>query len=195
MLLPTPCTSPVCVLPEGIRLNSRSEEEEGKWGREGTPLTTDPSTTVSFTDTSWDQMAKVMPWPAQRSEVGGGGVTEIFLPGDHNETQQVCSFKRTHGGGACIYPALLSPRWGFNSPPLVRLKPRRSSSSTLGSGLEVGPGKNLCRFSQFQNLHSQGHAEPPAGSLCLAKGCLQHIMSRSSKFSNKGANLKHSSCW
>lgn len=100
----------LCVLPEGIRLHGRSQKEEGKWGREGTPLPTDPSTTVSFTDTSWDQMAKVMPWPAQRSEVGGGGVTEIFLPGDHNEAQQVCSFKHTHGGGACIYPALLSPR-------------------------------------------------------------------------------------
>ncbi|XP_056886628.1 podocalyxin-like protein 2 [Takifugu flavidus] len=69
---------------QGIGLNGGGEEEE-----EGAPLTTHPSTTVSFTDTSWDQMAKVMPWPAQRSEVGGGGVTEIFLPGDHNEAQQV----------------------------------------------------------------------------------------------------------
>lgn len=85
-----------------------SQEEEGGWGREGTPPRggTPPRegtlpTTVSFTDTSWDQMAKVMPWPAQRSEVGGGGVTEIVLPGDHNEAQQVCSLRCTGGGGRC----------------------------------------------------------------------------------------------
>lgn len=102
--LPTPCASPVCVLPEGNGLDGESEsEEEEQWGWKGTPLTTDPSTTVSFMDTSWDQMAKVMPWPAQRSEVGGGGVTEIFLPGGRNEAQQVRSFTYTHRGRACSH--------------------------------------------------------------------------------------------
>lgn len=167
MPLPTPCTPPVCVLPVGIRLNGRSRKEEGEWGREGTPLPTDPSTTVSFTDSSWNQMAKVMPWPAQRSEVGGAGVTEIFLPGDHNEAQQVCSFKHTHGGGLDLYPALAGA---------LTLLHWSGFSSTLGRGLEVGTSKNLCRFSQLQNLHSQGHAEPPACSLCLARGCRQHIL-------------------
>lgn len=97
----------LCLLPEGIGLNGGGEEEE-----EGAPLTTHPSTTVSFTDTSWDQMAKVMPWPAQRSEVGGGGVTEIFLPGDHNEAQQVRSFEGTRGRSLSLpSPALWDVGW------------------------------------------------------------------------------------
>lgn len=94
----------VCVLLEGTRLNDRSETaEEEKWGRKRTALGTDSSTPVSFTDTSWDHMAKAMPWPAQRSEVGGSGVTEVFLPGGHyekrNEVQQVhaCSLCLARG--------------------------------------------------------------------------------------------------
>lgn len=81
-------------LLKGTGLNDRSEKaEEEKWGRKRTAVGTDSSTTVSFTDNSWDHVAKAMPWPAQRSEVGGGGVTEVFLPGGHyekmNEVQQV----------------------------------------------------------------------------------------------------------
>lgn len=89
----------VFVLLKGIRLNDRREEvEEKNWGKtekEETriiniiQLTTDPSTTVSITDTSSDLLEKSMALPAQRSEVGEGGVTEVFLPdSDFNEMKE-----------------------------------------------------------------------------------------------------------
>lgn len=75
---------------KGVRLNDRSEQvEEEKWGktekeetriRHIIPFTTDPLTTISFTNPSLDLLEKSMPLPAQRSEVRGGGVTEVFLP-------------------------------------------------------------------------------------------------------------------
>lgn len=82
----------VCVFLKGFGLKGRSEKaEEG--GRKRIPITTDASTTISFMDTSLDQLAKAMPWPAQRSEVRGAGVTEVVLPDGGfekvNEVQQV----------------------------------------------------------------------------------------------------------
>lgn len=71
----------LCLFLKGFGLNDRSEKaEKEKQGRKRIPLTTDPSTTTSFTDTSWDQRAKAVPWPAERSEVRGAGVTEDLLP-------------------------------------------------------------------------------------------------------------------
>ncbi|KAI3369259.1 hypothetical protein L3Q82_007513 [Scortum barcoo] len=84
---------------ERIGLMDRSEEvEEENWGkmdkeetriRHIVPLTTDPSTTIGFTDPSWDWLEKTTPLPAQRSEVKGGGVTEVFLPDSDFRAQQV----------------------------------------------------------------------------------------------------------
>ncbi|XP_051271146.1 podocalyxin-like protein 2 [Dicentrarchus labrax] len=84
---------------KGVGPNDRSEEEEeDEWGtvekeetmiRHIIPLTTDPSTTVSFTDASWDWLEKTTPLSAQRSQVRGGGVTEVFLPdGDFDELEE-----------------------------------------------------------------------------------------------------------
>ncbi|KAM9408150.1 uncharacterized protein podxl2 [Pholidichthys leucotaenia] len=86
---------------ERFRFKDRSEEEEDeeeKWRkmtREETrmrpiiPLTTDPSPTVGFTDPSWDWLEKT----TQRSEMKGGGVTEVFFPDSNfsgmEETKQV----------------------------------------------------------------------------------------------------------
>ncbi|XP_073323718.1 uncharacterized protein podxl2 [Pagrus major] len=86
---------------KGAGLNDRSEEvEEDRWGkmekeetriRPISPLTTEPSTTIGFTDSSWDWTT---PLPAQRSEVRAGGVTEVFVPGhdfdDMGQHQVVC---------------------------------------------------------------------------------------------------------
>ncbi|TMS18942.1 Podocalyxin-like protein 2 [Larimichthys crocea] len=86
---------------KGVGLSDRSDEvEEEEWRKmekEGIrhiiPLTTDPSATVGFTDPSWDWLDKTTPQPAQRSEVRGGGITEVFLPDsdfdDMEEPQQV----------------------------------------------------------------------------------------------------------
>lgn len=92
----------VFVLFKGIRLNDRHDEtEEKNWGqteKEETrvkiiKLTTDPSTAISTSDASSHPPEKSMALPAQRSDVGGGGVTEVFLPdsdfSEMKETQQV----------------------------------------------------------------------------------------------------------
>lgn len=92
-----------CVFLKGFGLSDRSEKaEEEKQGRKRIPITTDPSTTISFTDTSWDQLAKAMPWPGERSEVRGAGVTEIILPDGGfekmDDVQQVRTCKHTDPG-------------------------------------------------------------------------------------------------
>ncbi|XP_029907416.1 podocalyxin-like protein 2 [Myripristis murdjan] len=82
---------------QGIRLKNKDEEEEEEWRkmereeiRHMVPVSTDPAPTVGFTDMSWDWLEKTTPLQAQRSEVRGGGVTEVFLPGgDLEEAQQV----------------------------------------------------------------------------------------------------------
>ncbi|XP_071329128.1 podocalyxin-like protein 2 isoform X2 [Trachinotus anak] len=58
----------------------KKTEGEGTRIRHIVPLTTDPSPTISFTDQSWDWLEKTTPLQALRSEVSGGGVTEVFLP-------------------------------------------------------------------------------------------------------------------
>lgn len=80
-------------------MEDRSEEVEEKFQREGTrirhiiPLTTDPSPTVGFTDLSWDWLEKTTSVQTQRSEIRGGGVTEVFIPDNDfdelEEAQQV----------------------------------------------------------------------------------------------------------
>lgn len=89
----------IVVFASGVGLTDRSEEvEEEKWGkmekeetriRHIVPLTTDPSTTIGFTDPSWDWLEKTTPLPAQRSEVRGGGITEVFPPDSDFRAQQV----------------------------------------------------------------------------------------------------------
>nr|XP_033483276.1 podocalyxin-like protein 2 [Epinephelus lanceolatus] len=85
---------------EGGRLQDTSEEEEEeRWRKmeeeEGirirhiVPLTTDPSPTIGFTDPSWNWLNKTTPLQTQRTEVRGGGVTEVFLPeGDIDEMEE-----------------------------------------------------------------------------------------------------------
>ncbi|XP_026163227.1 podocalyxin-like protein 2 isoform X2 [Mastacembelus armatus] len=83
----------------GVQPKDQSEDvEEEKWReveREETrirhiiPLTTDPSPTIGFTDPSWDWMEKTTSLQTQRSEVKGGGVTEVFIPdGDFDEMEE-----------------------------------------------------------------------------------------------------------
>ncbi|XP_038552814.1 podocalyxin-like protein 2 [Micropterus salmoides] len=74
----------------GIRPKDRAEEvEEAKWRkmeeeetriRHIVPLTTDPSPTIGFTDSSWDWLEKTTSLLTQRSEVRRGGAPEVFSP-------------------------------------------------------------------------------------------------------------------
>ncbi|GAA6230634.1 podocalyxin-like protein 2 [Lates japonicus] len=87
---------------KGVRQKDRGaeveEEKRKKMEREGTrirhivPLTTDPSPTISFTDSSWYWLEKTTPLQAQGSEVRSDGFTDSFLPDaefDKEEAQQV----------------------------------------------------------------------------------------------------------
>jgi len=56
------------------------EEEEGTRNRHMVPLTTD-----------WDLLEKTTVLPTQRSEVRGGGVTEVHDVYEMEEARQVCS--------------------------------------------------------------------------------------------------------
>lgn len=78
-------------------MEDRSEEVEETWRKEGKrirhiiPLTTDPSPTVGFTDQSWDWLEKTtsVQTSVQRSEVRGGGVTEVdVLDSDFDEMEE-----------------------------------------------------------------------------------------------------------
>nr|XP_046240995.1 podocalyxin-like protein 2 [Scatophagus argus]XP_046240997.1 podocalyxin-like protein 2 [Scatophagus argus] len=84
---------------KGARVDGRSEEvEEESWGkmdkketrvRPISPLTTDPSTTIGFVKPAWDWLEKTTPLPARRTEVRGGGVTEVVLPdSDFDELEE-----------------------------------------------------------------------------------------------------------
>ncbi|XP_050930608.1 podocalyxin-like protein 2 isoform X2 [Lates calcarifer] len=87
---------------KGVRQKARGaeveEEKRKKMEREGTrirhivPLTTDPSPTISFTDSSWYWLEKTTPLQAQGSEVRSDGFTDALLPDvefDKEEAQQV----------------------------------------------------------------------------------------------------------
>ncbi|KAK2915528.1 uncharacterized protein podxl2 isoform X2 [Channa argus] len=82
-----------------VRVKDRSKEsDEDDWrklDREETrikhivPLTTDPSPTIGFTDPSLDWLEKTTSLQTPRSEVKGGGVTEVFIAdGDFDEMEE-----------------------------------------------------------------------------------------------------------
>ncbi|XP_067362158.1 uncharacterized protein podxl2 isoform X1 [Channa argus] len=87
------------VFGQGVRVKDRSKEsDEDDWrklDREETrikhivPLTTDPSPTIGFTDPSLDWLEKTTSLQTPRSEVKGGGVTEVFIAdGDFDEMEE-----------------------------------------------------------------------------------------------------------
>ncbi|XP_034021826.1 podocalyxin-like protein 2 [Thalassophryne amazonica] len=67
-----------------------NENRDQTRSRHIVPLTTDPSPTIGFTDSSWDGQEKTTPLQAQRSEVSGSGVTEFIIPNtDFDEMEEV----------------------------------------------------------------------------------------------------------
>ncbi|XP_053171589.1 podocalyxin-like protein 2 [Scomber japonicus] len=88
-------------LQQGEHELKGEDEEEEKWGetdeeetriRQIIPLTTDPSPSVGFTDSSWDWMERTTHLKNRGSEVKGN-VKEVFLPDrdfDEQALQVVC---------------------------------------------------------------------------------------------------------
>lgn len=93
----------IFVLALGVEVEDRSEEKV-TWRKK------DPSPTVGFADPSWEWLEKTTTLQTQKSEVRGGGVTEVFIPyndfDEMEEAQQVLCDTLEHvttDGMDCVF--------------------------------------------------------------------------------------------